>query len=403
MDPHRRRGAGATPTTGPRQPVARRPRRSPPRFGGAALLLGRRPHRARTGATRSRVRQNDPHTGEADALPGQLEAVEHDAARRRATSAGSVVGAGQLADLGAGEERRRADLHRDVRDAPALGDHRLGDLGGQAGRRARRARPVGDVALERLLAAARPGHARLADDRRRRRRRGRAACRCGPIVGPNRRGQLVVVGARPARRRSWTPSSASRRAVRSPMPQIAVTGRSPMRRPSRSARVEPGDAAGLGEAGGRLGLSLRLADADRARQPGRREDPRLIDAASASGSSVARADERLVPAPHLDDHRERPQRGHHLAPTPRRRPAGRTAGTRRRGTARAAVAAACPSARRTPGPRTTPWPRPAGAGRGLPSPPTTTGRPASSGRRSTSTAARNWSRSTWRIQSRAGP
>src|SRR6185295_5890655 len=35
---------------------------------------------------------------------------------------------------------------------------------------------------------------------------------------------------------------------------------------------------------------------------------------------------------------------------------------------------------------------------GFPSPPTTTGRPASSGRRRTSTAARNWSRSTWRTQ-----
>src|SRR4051794_20543090 len=40
---------------------------------------------------------------------------------------------------------------------------------------------------------------------------------------------------------------------------------------------------------------------------------------------------------------------------------------------------------------------------GLPSPPTTTGRPASPGRRSTSTAARNWSRSTWRIHADASP
>src|SRR5262245_31919758 len=38
--------------------------------------------------------------------------------------------------------------------------------------------------------------------------------------------------------------------------------------------------------------------------------------------------------------------------------------------------------------------------RGLPSPPTTTGRPASSGRRRISTAARNWSRSTCRTQVR---
>src|SRR4051812_48274698 len=40
--------------------------------------------------------------------------------------------------------------------------------------------------------------------------------------------------------------------------------------------------------------------------------------------------------------------------------------------------------------------------RGSPSPATTTGRPESSGRRSPSTAARNWSRSTCRIQSAMG-
>src|SRR5690606_21971430 len=38
---------------------------------------------------------------------------------------------------------------------------------------------------------------------------------------------------------------------------------------------------------------------------------------------------------------------------------------------------------------------------GSPRPPTMTGRPASSGRRSTSTAARNWSMSTWSTQARA--
>src|SRR3954447_9345655 len=39
---------------------------------------------------------------------------------------------------------------------------------------------------------------------------------------------------------------------------------------------------------------------------------------------------------------------------------------------------------------------------GSPSPPTITGLPASSGRRSTSTAAMNWSRSTWRTQCSIG-
>src|SRR4051794_32513777 len=41
--------------------------------------------------------------------------------------------------------------------------------------------------------------------------------------------------------------------------------------------------------------------------------------------------------------------------------------------------------------------------RGSPFPPTTTGSPASSGRRSTSTAARNWSRSTCSTQYRCSP
>ena len=73
-------------------------------------------------------------------------------------------------------------------------------------------------------------------------------------------------------------------------------------------------------------------------------------------------------------------------------------GRRRRDSAAAPARAASPSARRTPAPRRTRSPRPAAAGSGRRRRRRSTGRPASSGRRSTSTAARNWSRSTCRIQ-----
>ena len=90
---------------------------------------------------------------------------------------------------------------------------------------------------------------------------------------------------------------------------------------------------------------------------------------------------------------QRPQRRHHLAPTPRRTPDRRPAGTPRRGSCAAATRSGIPEP--TPNSRaaydavdTTP------RSVGSPRPPTTTGSPSSSGWRSISTAAMNWSRST---------
>ena len=79
---------------------------------------------------------------------------------------------------------------------------------------------------------------------------------------------------------------------------------------------------GLAEVGGDLGLQLVVADADRAVQPrplqhrrphGRRHLPRVAEVAV----PLARAEERLVPAEHLEHHGDaaplqRPDRRHHL-------------------------------------------------------------------------------------------
>ena len=186
----------------------------------------------------------------------------------------------QLADLRAGEERRGAHLHRDVGDPPPLGDHRLGDLAGEAATCGVEVGAVGEVALERLLPAAAPGDVRLVDDRR------VAAAQAGQLeVGADRRaeaaGQLVVVGRRQLGDRPDA-GSARRAAVRAPMPHRAVTGRSPIVG-NHVVRGEPGDAAGLGEPGRRLRLQLGLADAHRA--------------ASARSPRATRVLHRLGPAP----------------------------------------------------------------------------------------------------------
>ena len=99
---------------------------------------------------------------------------------------------------------------------------------------------------------------------------------------------------------------------------------------------------------------------------------------------------------------KRAQGLHHLRRRRVVRRRRRRAGTPRPGTCGPPSAAACRTRRRTRGPRRTPsTPRPRSVG--SPRPPTTTGRPASSGRRSTSTAAMNWSRSTCSTQPRRVP
>ena len=101
---------------------------------------------------------------------------------------------GQLGDLGAGPERRRADLHRDVGDRPPCAD----DLGGDLLRKpvdvAGDGVGVGDVGRERLLLGARLGDPRFGDERA-----VVAAQAEDAQVGTDRRpevaGQLAVVGA----------------------------------------------------------------------------------------------------------------------------------------------------------------------------------------------------------------
>ena len=93
--------------------------------------------------------------------PGQLEAVEH-LGRLPSHHAGIGRGLGQLADLGAGEERGGPDLHRDVGDHPVLGHHRRGHLPGEGVQSIVHLSRIGEVVLQRLLAAARARHPRFA-------------------------------------------------------------------------------------------------------------------------------------------------------------------------------------------------------------------------------------------------
>ena len=158
------------------------------------------------------------------------------------------------------------------------------------------------------------------------------------------------------------------------MPQIAVTGSAPIvgiqvRRVSRA--IPPGLAKPV---------AVLACSWSRRSRPRRTARSRRARAALMLGGERLRvvgrdAEERLVPAPHLDDRRERAQGGHHLAPRRRRRRGDPTAGTRRRGSAAAPCASGIPE--RTPNARAsydavaTTW----RGRRGLPSPPTTTGRP----------------------------
>ena len=210
--------------------------------------------------------------------------------------------------------------------------------------------------------------------------------RYGPIVGPN----CCASGRWSDLANSttvWMPLSASRLRGAPADPRQGGDGPVAHRRDPRPPG-QAGDAARLGEPGRRLRLQLRLADAHRARQPGLGDQSGLQLTGERLGVGGADPDDRFVPAPLLHRHRERPQRRHHPG---RRGVVGRAvrrqehrvrtlAGGRRNGipdrtpNARASYEAVATTCR----------------GRfGFPSPPTTTGRPASSGRRRISTAARN--------------
>ena len=152
----------------------------------------------------------------------------------------------------------------------------------------------------------------------------------------------------------------------------------------------------LGEAGRHLGAFLGLADPDRTGERGRSR----TRARSSLGQTLGVGDRRRRARPRPSP-RPRPDgRTSAAPPSPRRwrrrRRDDPTAGTPPGGTSGTPAPAASRSAPRRPAPRTTRWPPPVGPV-GSPSPPTTTGRPRSSGRRRTSTAARNASTSTCRI------
>ena len=191
--------------------------------------------------------------------------------------------------------------------------------------------------------------------------------------------------------------------MRSPIPQIVrhrtLAHHVEPPRPRRGGRSPPGLANPVAVFASRRDL----ADPDRAAEPRRGQHPGPDRRRPALGivGGGARGTPRPSPTP-------RPRRGTCAAPPSpppklRRRRAGRWAGTRRRDTCAAPSPSGIPD--RTPNARAS-YDAVATTCRGrlgLPSPPTTTGRPASSGRRRTSTAARNWSRSTCSTQSAMSP
>ena len=218
----------------------------------------------------------------------------------------------------------------------------------------------------------------------------------GPVLGPNSvtSGSSGVVGQL-ADGADAEPLEALRDPV--PIPHSAVVGRSPITS-NQLSRVSWKTPRGLPKSVAILARTLV--------SPMPTEQCRPVASSTAACRSARDghrvvgldADERLVPAEHLDHGAVvRAQRPPSPAPRPPRRPGSRPAGTPRRGSASPRSAAPCRSGCRRHAPRRRPSrrrPRSVGS----PRPPTTTGRPASSGRRSTSTAARNWSMSTCSTQ-----
>ena len=262
------------------------------------------------------------------------------------------------------------------------------DVGGDLGR-------VGDVRRERLLPAAPLGDVRLVDDRRSSPPRPRIR-RCGPIVGPKARASASVS----ARARSSTVT----------MPEFSEPCRgavadAPDRRHRLGAEAgdplgagEHGDPARLGPPGRRLGQQAGVADARRRTTAGCAPvTAAWTSAASRRGSSVVAPMNASSQPQTSTAAGERAQRGHHLGrrgvvrrPVRRQEHAVRAA-PQRLGERHARVHPERPRLVRRRGDH-------------LPRPPRVAvpadhdGQPASSGRRRTSTAARNWSRSTCRTQ-----
>ena len=217
-----------------------------------------------------------------------------------------------------------------------------------------------------------------------------------PWSGPNSRDERLVVGVGELATRSRCRAASRCDDPRADAPQRV--GRPVAHHLEPVLAGEPEHAARLAELGRDLGPHLGVADADRAVQPGRREHRRLHRRGPPPPGRRSRR--RRTPRPSRAPRPRRPgraQRRHHLAPTPRRRPDRRPAGTPRPGIAARRSAAASRSGRRSSRASYDAVETTAALGR-VAAPPTTTGSPASSGRRSTSTAAMNWSRSTCSTQ-----
>ena len=113
-----------------------------------------------------------------------------------ATASGSVVGSGQLADLRAGEERRRAQLDGDVRDDPPVGDDLAGHRSSPSARRAPRSRPASATSCSKVCSwlreRATQGSSTIGSSPPPR----PSTLRWPPIAGPNVRPELGEVGRR---------------------------------------------------------------------------------------------------------------------------------------------------------------------------------------------------------------
>ncbi len=208
--------------------------------------------------------------------------------------------------MGDRDERGVADLDHDP------GHRAVGDLGrdlpGQAGDLRRHLGPVGEVALVGDLAAVRARDVRGRVDRRPRRGR----CRAGPATGRSwgRTPWRGPSGSAAASCRTVVmPSAASLATVFAPIPQIASGGRSP-RTSNQVAVVSRQTPAGLPKPVAILACSLLSPMPTEQSRPVAALTSAARPRAKPSGSSVADADERLVPAEDLDRAAGLPQHGH---------------------------------------------------------------------------------------------
>ena len=281
-------------------------------------------------------------------LPG-VEALQH-LERGRFQRRGVGRRLRQRHAAGLRRERREPHLDPHARGGPALGPHVLGDAVGERHGGRAHVRPVGEVGREGLLPPVRARDPRLAahlDPADPAPQLHVPGAQRGPELGGERlrvgRGELVH-GGDPA-------LGELRRGLRADAPQ----------RPRRPVphhldpvlRGEREPAARLAELGRDLGAQQVVADPHRAGQPRLRQRRRPGSAAPAPPGrrpSWRRRTPRPSPAPRPSRRRSRAAPPS-PAPTPPRTPACRRAGTRRPGSACAAVRSGIPD--RTPYSRAT--------------------------------------------------